>query len=578
MGDKRIPDILTISCIKEKYASGQLTPEILIDEISERISRDREYNIWIKVLGKSEINGYIANLEHIDRDAPLWGIPFAIKDNIDLAGTATTAACPKYSYIPSENAEAVRRIIAAGGIPIGKTNLDQFATGLVGVRSPYGEVHNAMREDMISGGSSSGSAVSVAKGEVAFALGTDTAGSGRVPAALNGLVGLKTSIGAWSTRGVVPACASLDCVTVLANNTDDAYTVDAAVRAVDVYCEWSRQVPVPESRRPKKVLLPSAEPEFYGPFSEKYRAAWHRSIERLRTAGIPVETADVAFMNKAAEYLYDGPWVSERWADLGAFISKNEKDVFPVTREILEGACKKNIDAAGVFTAVHQLQKYRLEAKSLMEDAVLIMPTCGGTYKREDVDRDPVLTNSNMGKYTNHCNLLDLAAIALPSGYADDGLPFGITAFSLYDKESQLRGFAEAYMKTEPMEIAVCGLHMKGFQLEHQLHDLGAVYKEKARTAQCYRMYRLNTEPPKPALYRSDNGASVEVEVWMMPVCNVGKFLGNIPDELSLGKIKLDDGSEVVGFLGQGEINGQDDITEYGGWRYYCAGNIRSGR
>ncbi len=568
MDRKYYPERITIKWLKGQYRAGMLTPGEVVEELLLRRQEQEAYHIWITPFSEEAIEKYIAALPEYSEELPLWGIPFGIKDNIDVAGVKTTAACPGYAYIAEENAAVVEELIRAGAIPMGKTNLDQFATGLVGTRSPYGETANSLRPELISGGSSSGSAVSVALGEVCFALGTDTAGSGRVPAALNHLVGLKTSIGAWSTRGVVPACASLDCVTVFSNNLEDAYLVDKILRKKDDRCPWSRNLKTPSSRLPGKILLPKEEPVFYGPFAEEYRSSWKNAVERIKACDIPMEYVDTTLFSQSAAILYGGPWVAERWADLKDFVEEKESEVFPVTRQILKGACREELDAASVFTAMHRLQKYRAEARKLMEDAVLILPTCGGTYSRKEVDVDPIQTNNNMGLYTNHCNLLDMAAIAVPAGWAGASLPFGITAFGLYDREDLLKGFAERFADEEFTEIAVCGLHMRGMALEKQLSELGAVYDRVEHTAACYRMYRLPSKPAKPMIVRNGEGRELEIEIWRIPVCKLGILLQKVPAPLALGRLQLRDGREVIGFVGQMSREPMEDVTGFGGWRY----------
>lgn len=568
MDRKYFPERITIKWLKNQYNERKLTPVEVLDELLLRRQEHQSYHIWINPFSREQILEYIEALPEYSEELPLWGIPFGIKDNIDMARVETTAACPAYAYIPEESATTVAQLMAAGAIPMGKTNLDQFATGLVGTRSPYGEVSNSLRPELISGGSSSGSAVSVALGEVCFSLGTDTAGSGRVPAALNNLVGLKTSIGAWSTKGVVPACASLDCVTVFAVDLEDAYLVDKLLRKEDRECVWSRAMEVPKAEMPEKVLLPKEEPAFYGPFAEKYRNAWKEAIKRLEACDVFIEYVDTSLFSQSASILYGGPWVAERWADLKDFVKDKEEEVFPVTRQILKGACKEEFDAASVFTAMHHLQDFRSQAQELLKNAILILPTCGGTYSREEVRNNPIETNNNMGLYTNHCNLLDMAAIAIPAGWAAPALPFGLTAFSLHDKENFLKGFAESYMEMEYMELAVCGLHMKGMPLEKQLSELGAVFDRIEHTAPCYRMYKLPSRPTKPMLVRNADGMELELEVWKIPIAKLGVLMQKIPAPLALGKLQLKDGSEIVGFVGQMSSEPMEDVTRFGGWRY----------
>ncbi|WP_310605542.1 allophanate hydrolase [Anaerosporobacter sp.] len=564
----RFPERISISWLKKQYENEGVTPNQVIDELLDRREKNKEYNIWITALDRETIKKYVDKLEYMDRSLPLWGIPFAIKDNIDLEGIETTAACPAYAYKAKENATVVERLLAAGAIPMGKTNLDQFATGLVGTRSPYGETHNSIKQELISGGSSSGSAVSVALGEVVFALGTDTAGSGRVPAALNNIVGYKSSIGAWSKYGLVPACASIDCITVFSSTMEDAYKIDDVVRGKDDNDEWSLDLKRPEARLPKKILLPDKQPKFYGVYKEAYEVAWEKTVKRVKELGITIEYVDCKIFSDSASILYDGPWVAERWADLREFVLAHSEDIFPVTKGILECACKEEYDAASVFTAMHKLQQYKSISEELMQDAILVMPTCGGTYTREEVRENPIMTNSNMGLYTNHCNLLNMAAIAIPSDFATPDVPFGITAFSLANAEDYLKGFAFAFEDTETMKIAVCGLHMKGFCLEHQLTELGARYNRISKTAPYYKMYMMNSNPKKPVLVKDNEGGELEVEIWDIPVNQFGKFIAKVPAPLALGKIQLEDGSEVIGFIGQMSQQLGEDITLYGGWRY----------
>lgn len=441
-----IPDQLTIGGLRERYRGGKLTPAEVVTEIVRRAKRDEEMNVWITPPEWRRIEPYLLRLNGLDPEqAPLWGIPFAIKDNIDWSGAPTTAACPAFSYEPSEDAAVVARLIAAGAIPVGKTNLDQFATGLVGTRSPYGETHNALKPGLISGGSSSGTAVAVARGHAAFALGTDTAGSGRVPAHLNRLVGLKPSLGAWPVRGVVPACESLDCVTAFAWSAEDAYEVDAVARGPHERDPWSRRLPAPVAARPSRICVPIAGTAlFYGPYATAYERAWESAVAALRTLGIPVEEVDISMYGEAASVLYEGPWVAERWAGLGGFVESHPGEVLPVTERILRSGADERHTASSLFQAMHKLQAYKLEARRRLKDAVLVLPTAGGTWTREQVRQDPIATNRDMGRYTNHCNLLDMCAIAVPTGDAASDLPFGITLFAAAEREDLVRGCAMA--------------------------------------------------------------------------------------------------------------------------------------
>lgn len=439
---------LTCKELKRRYLSGETTPQKIVNEIIERSSELEHMNIWIVKPDQKKIAKYLENLGAMDFEKkPLWGIPFAIKDNIDLEANETTAACPAYAYMAEKSATVVQRLIEAGAIPIGKTNMDQFATGLVGTRSPYGEVHNALQEELISGGSSAGSAVAVAKGLAAFALGTDTAGSGRVPAALNNLVGYKPSVGAWSNKGVVPACASLDCVTVFTNTIEDAKKVDQIARGFDKEDKWSKKILHKTSAMPSKIYIPDTEPEFYGRFADSYKKGWESSICKLQELNVKVERIDTSFYQEAALLLYGGPCVAERWSDLGTFVTEHKDDIFPVTRTILESGNRPDYTADYLYQVQHRLAEYKRRSNNILEDAVLVFPTCAGTYERDIVRENPIDTNSNMGKYTNHCNLLDMCAVAIPTAMPEENLPFGVTLFSTSENEHLICGVAEALEK-----------------------------------------------------------------------------------------------------------------------------------
>ncbi len=570
--------MLSIRELTESYQSGALQPEMVMNEIIERAQADKEMNIWITPPSWTFIRPYVERLKSISREqAPLWGIPFAIKDNIDLAGVPTTAGCAEFAYTPEEHATVVQRLIDAGAVPVGKTNLDQFATGLVGTRSPYGETKNALKPELISGGSSSGSAVSVARGQAAFSLGTDTAGSGRVPAGLNRLVGYKPSLGAWPVRGVVPACASLDCVTVFASSLNDVDLVDQAARGFDADDPWSRPIKRKAAALPKKVYMPDGLPVFYGPFADQYKHAWQQAAAKIKELGIPVQTMDVSYLSEAAALLYDGPMVAERWADLGEFITEHENAAFPVTETVLRSGAKPEYDAASLFKAMHTMQAFKQKARQQLEDAVLVMPTAGGTWTRGEVRKNPIGTNSQMGLYTNHCNLLDLCAINIPAEDAAEDLPFGITLFSGNKEEHLINGLADLFLhgrrapeqKTTAL-VAVCGLHMRGFPLEKQMKEHSALFIKEAKTAPHYQLVRLPASPEKPGLIRTNNpGSSIELEIWEMPVAELGSFVSLIPAPLGFGTIELEDGTHVQGFLCEASAaRDSEDISSFGGWKY----------
>lgn len=571
---------LTIEYLKKGYESGAFTPEEVCQEIVKRAENTQKMNIWIQPPKMQRIQKYLEQLkEKNPKTALLWGIPFAIKDNIDLQGIETSAGCKTYSYVPEESATVVQLLIEQGAIPVGKTNLDQFATGLVGTRSLYGEVHNALKEDLISGGSSSGSAVSVAMGQAAFALGTDTAGSGRVPAALNDLVGWKPSLGAWSTKGVVPACASLDCVTVFTNNVEDAEYVDSIARSYDVNCAWSKEFSVLQKKLPQKICIPQTKLTFFGPYAKEYETKWKSVVSDLKKMGIAIQYIDYSIFSEAAAILYDGPWIAERWAALGDFVERNQgQEMVPVTEKILRSGNKVELKADSVFRAMHRLAEIKCEVKKVLKDSVLLMPTSGGTYTREQVDADPIQTNSNMGLYTNHCNLLDLCALDFQTGFVAEKVPFGVTSFALSGQEGLNIELAKLYQlmnqsrmnvqKREMVELAVCGLHMRGLTLEHQLLEVGAEFKEEAMTAPCYKLIKLPSTPKKPGLIKTrENGHSIQVEVWKMPKSKIGEFLEKIPAPLGLGKVQLED-REVIGFLCEGYMEHiGEDISKEKSWR-----------
>lgn len=563
---RTIPERLSITWIQKAYREEGWTPEELVEALIARNENYGDYNMWIVPPTKEFVKPYLEKLKEQEKSLPLWGVPFAIKDNIDLAGVPTTAGCPDYAYVPRENATVVERLIEAGAIPLGKTNLDQFATGLVGTRSPYGECHNALDPEMISGGSSSGSAVSVALGITAFALGTDTAGSGRVPAMLNNLIGYKPPVGSWSTRGVVPACASLDCVTVFAGNLADAEFVDGVARGYDEECPWSRELENKASRLPSKVYLPVKQPEFFGKWSDEYEKKWDAAIARIRTMGIPVEYIDYKMFMDAALILYEGAYVAERWEDLKGFVETHPGSTFPVTETILRSGGREEQTAAKLFGNLHELQAYKHKVYRIFKDAVMIMPTAGGSFTREEVRQEPILTNSKMGLYTNHCNLLDMAAIAIPENSSDRNRPMGITVFGRFDHEDLVRGFAEEFLRKETELIAVCGLHKKGGVLSWQLEELGAAYVESTRTSAEYEMYRLPTEPVKPGLMKtSGKGNHIQVDLYALPQESFGKFLARVKEPLVLGDITLEDGRVVKGFLCQGyAARDAENITERG--------------
>jgi len=420
---------LQISHLRSMYLSGALTPADLVKKLDKEIGNEDSYHIWIRRLRLEEMLAYAKNLEgRIIADLPLYGVPFAIKDNIDLAGIPTTAACPEYAYTPEKSATVVQKLIDAGAIPIGKTNLDQFATGLVGARSPYGACKNSINPDYISGGSSAGSAVSVALGLASFSLGTDTAGSGRVPAAFNNLVGHKPTCGLLSTHGVVPACRTLDCVSIFALTTQDAATVLESAQGFDAEDAYSRPAPMntmPNLGNHFVFGVPKPEQlEFFGNLETPQ--LFQRAIKKIESIGGQAVEIDFSPFLETARLLYEGPWVAERYAAIRKFFDSKPEAILPVTKQIIGNAAK--FSSADTYEALYKLKVLQRKAEAVLHDVdVIITPTAGTIYTIAEVEANPIQTNTNLGYYTNFMNLLDMAASAVPIGLQGNGLPFGIT-------------------------------------------------------------------------------------------------------------------------------------------------------
>jgi allophanate hydrolase len=471
----------------------------------------------------------------------------------------------------------VERLIAAGAIPIGKTNLDQFATGLVGVRSPYGATRNAFNPDYIAGGSSSGSAVAVAQGLASFSLGTDTAGSGRVPAAFNGLVGLKPSRGLLSTRGVVPACRTLDCVSLFTRNAVDADAVFQVVAHFDPADPYARDLPQTPAECPARFLfgIPHrSQLEFFG--NSGAAQAFQDAVDRVQRMGGEAVTLDFTPFLAAARLLYEGPWVAERYVAIADFIQRQPEALFPTTRAIIEPA--KQLSATQVFEAQYQLQALKRQTDALLAGLEFILtPTAGTIYTVAEIEADPIRLNAQLGYYTNFMNLLDYSAVAVPAGAQDHGLPFGVTLFSFAGCDRRLLAWADSFERAaeEPViDLLVCGAHLSGLPLNSQLTERGATLVEATRTAPCYRLYALAGGPPfRPGLVRDEaNGVSIEVEVWHLPLSALGSFMAGIPAPLGIGTVEIEGGRWVKGFICESyALAGATDITTYGGWRAYLA-------
>ena len=555
---------------------------IPVDEALKRIEARDPDQVWISRLCPEHLQALASSAS---TTAPLASCTFAIKDNIDLAGVPTTAACPDFEYTPSASAPVVQRLIDAGAIPLGKTNLDQFATGLVGVRSPYGVPVNPYGSAYIPGGSSSGSAVAVAAGLCNFALGTDTAGSGRVPAAFNNLVGLKPTRGLLSTRGVVPACRTLDCVSIFTHTVADAAEILAVATAYDPEDPYSRpaEPPVIDDTWPPRIGVPRASQlEFFG--NTAAAELFATAITRWQSLGAKIVEIDFAPFLETARLLYEGPWVAERYAAIREFIERKPESLHPVTRQIIEGA--RDLTATSAFEATYKLAALRRQSEAVWANVdALLTPTAGTIYTVAEVEADPIRLNSNLGYYTNYLNLLDLCAVAMPAGFLPNKMPWGVTLVApAFCDDRVLRLGAKYLGEPAPvralpapgrtMKLAVCGAHLSGLPLNWQLAQLGATLDRATKTAPTYKLYALpGTTPPKPGLVRViEGGSQIEVEVWNVPVAGYGHFVANIPAPLGIGTINLEDGSSVQSFLCETTaVQSAREVTAYGGWRAFLA-------
>jgi allophanate hydrolase len=514
---------------------------------------------------------------------PLLGVPFAVKDNIDVAAAPSTAGCPAFAYTPANSATVVRKLLDAGALWLGKTNLDQFATGLVGTRSPYGRPASVFDAQRISGGSSSGSAVAVAAGEAAFALGTDTAGSGRIPAGFNQLVGLKPTPGRVSTAGVLPACRSLDCVSVLAHDVDDAALLLALVEGPDDQDPYSDFRLGPKDLPGARLGVPKA-PRFNG--DARYESAYAAAQRRAASLGMQLVELDFEPLYEVAALLYDGPWVAERHSVVKQLLAAQPEAIDPTVRTVIAGALR--FSATDVFEAQYRLRALQQSLRSLWAQVdALMVPTAPGHPSFAQVDADPLGVNAMLGTYTNFVNLLGWCALALPAGMTATGLPFGVTFIApggfdaaliglgrRWQGSAEAPGLPRAPATRATLPIAVVGAHLSGLPLNGQLRERGATLRESVHTAPCYRLFALpGTTPPKPGLQRcAEGGRSIEVEVWDMPMAALGSFLALIPSPLGLGSLELADGRFVHGFVCEAHaLAGARDISGFGGWRAYLA-------
>jgi allophanate hydrolase len=595
---------LSLSHLRSSYLDGSLTPTALLEALhAQMLAEDAlvDRHIWIHRLSLEAMTEYADALQGRDpKDLPLYGIPFAIKDNIDLAGVPTTAACPEYVYTPDKSATVVQRLIDAGAIPVGKANLDQFATGLVGVRSPHGACRNAIDPDYVSGGSSAGSAVSVALGLASFSLGTDTAGSGRIPAGFNNLIGLKPSCGRLPTTGVIPACRTLDVVSIFALTAADAASVLAVAEGEDGIDSFARRMPDAGfnfgNAAAFRFGVPRAQDlEFHG--NVEGLSQFQAAVAMLEAIGGTAVEFDLTPFRAVATLLYEGPWVAERYAAIRPFIEAQPEALHPVTRAITEKGIQ--ISAPDTFAALYKLKDLALQTRPLWDSIdFMVTPTASTPYTIAAVEADPIRLNSNLGHYTNFVNLLDLSALAVPTGFMQSGLPCGVTLvapcgkdFALLTLGAKLHAVAvpnvgatehsphqtgvlpdAKLFPSEQIQVAVCGAHLSGLPLNGQLTSRGARLIKAVNSAPDYKLYALPGGPPfRPGMVRvASGGAAIAMEIWELPASKFGSFVAGIPSPLGIGTVKLEDGTSVQGFVCEAiATEGAEDITHHGGWRAF---------
>ena len=592
---------ITISKLSKQYQENGLTPTTLIESLWPKLEK-ADPAIWIYRISKESLLDRAKKLESSSsEELPLYGIPFAVKDNMDVAGCPTSAGCPDFTYHAKTNAHVVELLLSAGAILIGKTNMDQFATGLVGTRSPYGVPGNIFNQDFIAGGSSSGSAVAVARGLVSFSLGTDTAGSGRVPASFNNLLGYKPTRGKLSNRGIIPACRTLDCVSVFGLQVWDIEKVLHVLDEWDPLDPFSKEgeekIPRTFSDSQKVALLQEDQLEFFG--DSNARKAYEKSVRVLTESGLHPVPVDLSPFLEAAELLYAGPWVAERHLATSPLIMESPQSLLPETLKIIRGGSE--LSARDAFQAQYKLAELRRQADKIWKNFdFLALPTTATIYTQEAISKNPIELNSNLGRYTNFMNLLDLCGCAVPTAFREDGLPSGLTLFApaFHDHEVlrwageihrtaqtgaglELEFEPESYYQAEEMEridLFVCGSHMSGLPLNKQLTELGAEFLREVKTASYYRMFILpptESLPLRPGLVRcAEETVSLPGELWRMPLKNFGAFMLKIRFPLGISQVDLQNGEMEYGFCcdpsGMGNCT---EITQRGGWRSYLAGN-----
>ncbi|MFG1397422.1 allophanate hydrolase [Roseixanthobacter pseudopolyaromaticivorans] len=586
----------TVASLLAAHRQGSRSPSDTVRQTYARIAAHDDPAIFITLRPETDVLADAAALERDgDTSLPLYGIPIAVKDNIDVAGLPTTAACPAFAYEPTADATVIARLKAAGALIIGKTNLDQFATGLVGTRSPYGIPRNAFKADLVPGGSSSGSASAVSAGIVPLALGTDTAGSGRVPAMLQNIVGVKPSLGLVPNTGLVPACRTLDAISVFALTVDDAMAALQVMAGFDPTDAFSRALPLEPMAAPSAPvlgILPVAQREFFG--DEDAAKAYEDALDRLRASGAELVEFDYTPFAETARLLYEGPWVAERWIVAEKLLTTNPDAVHPVTRTITEAGAKGS--AADLFRALYRLQELKAKVKPVLASLdAIVLPTAPTAYTLDAVLADPIRLNSRNGTYTNFVNLLDMCGTAVPAAIAASGVPYGITLLAPAGNDAKLATIARAFaastglplgatgetappvapvtLEAEPGRLDVCvfGAHLSGMGLNGELVALGGRLVGTVNTAPLYRMSLLSGGVPRPGVTRiGEGGASLAGEVWSLPFEGVGRLLAQIPAPLGLGSVILADGTRVAGFLAEvAGVQGCVDITAFGGFRTY---------
>ncbi|MGR3515231.1 MAG: allophanate hydrolase [Paracoccaceae bacterium] len=589
---------LTFASLRKAYAGG-LSPVRIIEQVYARIEQVADPHIFLCLFPKEDLLTEAAGLGAFDADKPLWGVPFVIKDNIDVAGKPTTAACPEFAYVPQDTAFVVKQLLDAGALLIGKTNLDQFATGLVGIRTPYGAPKNALDPEIVPGGSSGGSGVAVAHGIASFSLGTDTAGSGRVPAALNNIVGLKPTLGALSASGVVPACRTLDTVSIFALTVEDAYEAYTAAAAYDPTDSYARPVQTPP------LVAPSGKPKIAIPSGNSIRfegdsiqaASFAATVEALHARGADITEIDFAPLYEIAEMLYFGPWVAERYVATEALMDHKPDAVFPVTRKIISSADGKT--AAETFKGFYKVKELiNAMAPALSACDALCVPSIPTFATVAALEADPFGPNNMLGTYTNFVNLMDLCAMTVPTPFRTDGRPGSVTLIAKAGADAKVAAIAasiEAMGKrclgatdwpvapaslpdapsADVIRIAVCGAHMSGLPLNHMLTERQARLVRSDKTAPDYNLYALHgSGVARPGLVRTTPGAGapIAVELWDIPVTAFGDFMKTIPAPLGIGTLTLADNSTVQGFLCEAiAIEDATDITDVADWRKHIA-------